>query len=65
MAQRVEDPALSLLRLGSVLWRGFSPWSGNLRMPQARPKKFALKKKKKKKKTETVNPQQFHNKNNV
>ena len=34
MAQRVKDPALSLLRRGSLLWLGFRPC-----MPQALGKK--------------------------
>ncbi len=33
MAQQVKDLALSLL------WLGFSPWSGDFHMPQAQPKK--------------------------
>ena len=39
MAQLVKDPALSLQRLGSMLWHMFSPWPGNFHMPQAWPKK--------------------------
>ena len=31
----IKDPALSLLWLGSLLWRGFSPWPGNFCMMQA------------------------------
>ena len=38
MAQRVEDPALSLLWLTLLLWQEFSPWPGNFRMPWAGPK---------------------------
>ena len=30
VAQQVKDPALSLLRLRSLLWHGFDPWSRNL-----------------------------------
>ena len=45
MAQQVEDPALSLLWLGSLLCCGFAPWPGNFRMP------VLLKKKKKERKT--------------
>ena len=29
MAQQVKDPALSLQRLWSLLWRRFDPWPGN------------------------------------
>ena len=32
MAQWVKDPALSLLWLGLLLWRGFDPWPGNFCM---------------------------------
>ena len=35
-----KDLALSLLWLGSLLWRGeFDPWAGNFHMPQVWPKK--------------------------
>ena len=37
--QCVQDLALSLQQLGSLLWRRFSPWPGNFHMPQVRPKK--------------------------
>ena len=40
--QEVKDPALSLQRLGSLLWRRLSPWPGNFHMPQVRPKKKRL-----------------------
>ena len=39
MAQGVKHPALSLQQLGLPLWRGFSPWPRNFRMPLAQPKK--------------------------
>ena len=35
VVQRVEDPALLLQQLGSLLWWGFDPWSGNFHMLQA------------------------------
>ena len=38
VAQPVKDPALSLQRLGSLLWHGLDPWLGSVHMPQARPK---------------------------
>ena len=34
MAQKVKDPALSLL------WHGFDPWSGNFLMPWVQPQKI-------------------------
>lgn len=39
MAQQVRDPTPSLQRLGQVLWWGFKPWPGNLRMLQVQSKK--------------------------
>ena len=36
MAQRVKDPALSLLWLGSLLWDKFDPWPRNFLLPQLR-----------------------------
>lgn len=33
MAQWVKDAALSLQRLGLLLWLGFSPWPRNLHVP--------------------------------
>ena len=39
MAQWVKDVALSLQLLGSLPWSGFSPWHGNVHMPQVKPKK--------------------------
>ena len=39
MAQQVKDPALSLLWLRSLLWRGFNPWPGNSPMLQTQPPK--------------------------
>ena len=42
MAHRVKDPSLSLQQLGSLLWRGFDPWPGNLRMPWMLQKKKKL-----------------------
>ena len=39
LAQRVEDPALSLPWLRLLPWLGFHPWPRNFRMPQAQPKK--------------------------
>ena len=38
MVQWVQDPELSLLRLGSLLWCGFDPWPGNALMLQVQPK---------------------------
>ena len=46
MAQQVKDPVWSLL------WFKFSPWPGNVHIPQARPKK--KKKKKNQKKAQTI-----------
>ena len=40
--QWVNDLALSLLWLGSLLWRGFDPWFRNFCMPQAWQKKRQL-----------------------
>ena len=40
----VEDPALSLLWLGSPQGQGFNPWLGNFCMPRAQPKKKKKKK---------------------
>ena len=37
VAQWVEDPALSLLRLCLPLWQRFDPWHRNLCMPHAQP----------------------------
>ena len=39
MVQQVKDPALSLLWLASLLWRGFSPWPGNFHMLWVQPKR--------------------------
>ena len=36
MAQQVQDPALSLLWLGSLRWCRFSPWPQTFRMPGCR-----------------------------
>ena len=33
VVQWVKDPALSLPWLGSLLWRGFDPWPGDLHIP--------------------------------
>lgn len=38
MARWVEDPVLSLLSMGLLLWCGFSPRPQNFCMPQAQPK---------------------------
>ena len=38
VTQWVKDPALSLQRLGSLLWCGLDPWPGNFHMPWAQPK---------------------------
>ena len=46
MAQEVKDLALSLPRLGSLLWHGFDSWSGTFCMLLT----WSKKKKKKKKK---------------
>ena len=35
MARWVKDLVLSLLWLGSLLWRGFNSWPGNFCMPWA------------------------------
>ena len=39
LAQWVKDLALSVLRLGPVLWCGFDPWPGYFHMPGAWSKK--------------------------
>ena len=39
VVQWVKDPKLLLHWLGSLLWHGFEPWSGNFYMPWAWPKK--------------------------
>ena len=39
VAPQVEDPALALSWLGSLLWCRFSHWPGNFHMLQAQPKK--------------------------
>ena len=44
MVQQIEDPALSLQWLRSLLWCGFSPWTGNFNILWARPKKKKKKK---------------------
>ena len=44
MAQWVKDSALSQQPLGSLLWRGFSPWPRNFHILQAWPKKEKRKK---------------------
>ena len=36
VAQQVKDLELSLLCLGSLLWRRFDSWPGNFCMPQPR-----------------------------
>ena len=46
IAQQVEDPVLSLLWLGWLLWPGFDSWPRNLHMSQAQPKKKKKKKEK-------------------
>ena len=33
VVQHVKDLALSLQRLGSLLWHGFDPWPWNFHMP--------------------------------
>ena len=38
VAQQVKDLALSLQRLGSLPWHGFSPWPRNFHMAQEQPK---------------------------
>ena len=40
VAQRVKDPAVSLLWLRLQLWCMFNPWPGNLCMPQEREIRF-------------------------
>ena len=42
MAQRVQDPALSLQQPGSLLWHGFDPWPGNVHTLQVWPKNATL-----------------------
>ena len=42
ITQELKDPALSLQRLGSLLWLGFDPWPGNVRVLQAQPKNICL-----------------------
>ena len=39
VVEGVEDLALSLQQLRSLLWRGFDPWPGNIHMLQLWPKK--------------------------
>ena len=39
VAQQVKDPALSLQRLGLLLWRGFDPWPGKFHVPWVQQKK--------------------------
>ena len=39
VVEGVEDLALSLQQLRSLLWRGFDPWPGNFHMLQLWPKK--------------------------
>ena len=39
MAQWVKDPALSLQRLGLLLWCRFNPWPRNFCTLQVQPKK--------------------------
>ena len=38
VAQRVDDPAWSLLWLELLLWHKFDPWLGNFCMPQGKTK---------------------------
>ena len=51
MAQRVKDALLSLLWLGSLLWREFSPWAQEL--PHATDMAPPQKKKEKRKEIST------------
>ena len=44
MVQQVEDPALSLERLGWLLGLGFDPWPGNFHRPQVQTSKQTNKK---------------------
>ena len=39
VAQGVKDPALSLQRLGTLLWHRLDPWLRNFHMPGAWQKK--------------------------
>ena len=52
MAQQVKDALLSLLWLGSLLWREFSPWAQEL--PHATDMPPPQKKRKKEKKYQPV-----------
>ena len=38
VVRQVKDPALSLQRFGSLLWRGFSPWPGTSKVREERRK---------------------------
>ena len=50
VAQWVKDLLLSLQRLGSLLWHGFSPLLGNVNMPFGKAKKKKERKKERKRK---------------
>ena len=52
VVQQIEDPALSLLWLWSLLWLRFDPWPRNFLMPRVWPPKKNKKKQKNKKKRE-------------
>ena len=42
VAQQVKDPVLSVLWLGSLLWRGFSPWPQEFLLAMDTAKKVLL-----------------------
>ena len=46
VAQQVQDPALSLQWLRSLLWHKFDPWPRSFRVPWVQPTKRKKKKKK-------------------
>ena len=54
MALWVKDLALSLLWLGSQLWRGLDPWPGNFHMPWTWQKKKEGRKEKGKKERKKI-----------
>ena len=59
VVQWVKDPALSLQRRRSWLWRGFDLWPGNFHMPWVQSEKNKIKKRLKKKPNPTLNMCEF------
>ena len=55
--QHVKDPALSLQRLGSLMWHGFDPWPRDFQWALGMEKK---KKKKRKKSTQSTHPRNIY-----